>query len=201
MASYLECAWESERHTMLELTDPLDKIPKQKVEELLIRCLRYTKWIRIYDKQIGKGDGVRRFREGIMYLLELWKAHCHFPIRSDFFVEIITAECRTLDAGDALAFIAEKKADNERGWKVIQAELIPAIKAAGPWTVKCSLKADPDGIMHARYLQTQSAIILVERGFDLFDQGGTLRRNELKVMNARHDHLEECRGLSSNRLS
>jgi hypothetical protein len=49
--------------------------------------------------------------------------------------------------------------------------------------------------MHARYLQTQSAVVLFERGFDLFDMNGSVKRNELKVMNFRHEHLEECRRL------
>jgi hypothetical protein len=51
--------------------------------------------------------------------------------------------------------------------------------------------------MHARYLQTQSAIVLFERGFDLFTQTGSVKRIELKVMSARHEHLEECRCLPS----
>jgi hypothetical protein len=63
--------------------------------------------------------------------------------------------------------------------------------------VKWSVKVDCEGIMHARYLQTQLAIVLFERGFDLFAMNGSVKRNELKLMNVRHEHLEECRRLPS----
>jgi hypothetical protein len=195
MSSYLESAWESERHSFLELQEPIDRLPKDRMDDLLIRCLRFTKWIRIYDKQIGKGYRTTYFLRGIEYILQLWRSHCHWQVRNDFFVEIITCPRHRIFGDEGAIKIQEKHDENRRAWKNVVDDILDPLKAQYPFGVKWSVKDDGDGIMHARYLQTQSAIVLFERGFDLFAQNGSVKRNELKVMNVRHAHLDECRSL------
>lgn len=195
MSSYLESAWESDRHNFLELQEPIDRIPKDRMDELLIRCLRFTKWIRIYDKQIGKGNRTGNFLRGIEYILQLWLSHCHWQVKSDLFVEITTCPRHRIFGDEGATKIKEKKDENSRAWKKVVDDIIEPLKARFPFGVKAFAKDDCDGIMHARYLQTQSAIVLFERGFDLFGPNGAVKRNELKVMNVRHEHLEECRRL------
>jgi hypothetical protein len=195
MSTYLESAWESERHNFLELQEPIDRLPKDRMDDLLIRCLRFTKWIRIYDKQIGKGYRAGHFLRGIEYILNLWRNHCHWQVKNDFFVEIITCPRHKIFGDEGAIKIEEKTEENRRAWKLVLDGVIEPLKAYNLWGVKWSVKDDCDGIMHARYLQTQSAVVLFDRGFDLFDMNGSVKRNELKVMNVRHEHLEECRRL------
>ena len=56
-------------------------------------------------------------------------------------------------------------------------------------------RAGSDRIFHARYLETQHAIIRVDRGFDLFKQNGEFRRNFFTLNIAEASHLRECRDL------
>ena len=64
-----------------------------------------------------------------------------------------------------------------------------------PWPIRLSVKDDPDGIFHARYLETQHAIIRIDRGFDLFKQNGEFRRNFFTLNMIESLHLRECRDL------
>ena len=52
-----------------------------------------------------------------------------------------------------------------------------------------------EGIFHARYLETQHAIIRIDRGFDLFKQNDGFRRNFFTLNMAESSHLRECRDL------
>ena len=79
----------------------------------------------------------------------------------------------------------------------INLELMERLKERFPqwWQIKLSVKDDPHGIFHARYLETQHAVIRVDRGFDLFKQNGGFRRNFFTLNMVESSHLKECRDL------
>ena len=53
----------------------------------------------------------------------------------------------------------------------------------------------PERLFHAGYLETQHAIIRIDRGFDLFKQNGGFRRHFFTLHKAESSHLKECRDL------
>ncbi len=60
---------------------------------------------------------------------------------------------------------------------------------------KVVCKGRSNSIFHARYLETQHAVIRVDRGFDLFKQNGGFRQNFFTLNMAESSHLKECRDL------
>ena len=91
-----------------------------------------------------------------------------------------------------------KQTQNQDSYRKVNQELINRLKKKYPnWQIKLFVKDDPDGIFHARYLETQHAIIRVDRGFDLFKQNGGFRRNFFTLNMAESSHLKECRDLQN----
>ena len=92
--------------------------------------------------------------------------------------------------------------DVDRVNRKINRELMERLKERFPswWQVKLSVKNDANGIFHARYLETQHAIIRIDRGFDLFKQNGEFRPNFFTLHMAESSHLKECRELPDANL-
>ena len=90
--------------------------------------------------------------------------------------------------GSRLLFILNKK---------VVRDLKTPLNNQYPWPVRLFVKDDPDSIFHARYLETQHAVIRIDRGFDLFTQNGEFRRNffALDIDMTESPHLKECRDL------
>ena len=127
-----------------------------------MRLVRFTKWLRFYDPYIGKGSNTKEFREGIEYFISLWDKHGFFVSQQDISgVEIYTSRSRNIHLQH----------------QQIKNEIITPIQNKFPWTIKYYIKNNLRRIFHARYLETQHAIIRVDRGFDLFEKNGQFRQN------------------------
>jgi hypothetical protein len=103
LGQYIVSGYEKQRLYFQEGMRALDQLEPQEVDDLIIRITRFAKWLRFYDKQIGTGNNISHFRQGIEYILDLWQRHGHFASRDQVeFVDIITcpAERVRVDESD-----------------------------------------------------------------------------------------------------
>ena len=162
LSEYRDSDFETERQRYENQVGPVDTLRRSEVENLIIRSIRFAKWLRFYDAYIGRGNNIDDFRKGIEYILSLWYEHGFYASQQGVgTVEIFTCKGRYVQ---------------EQHQRIVQ-ELITPLNQRFPWRVKFFIKQDTKRIFHARYLETQHAIIRVDRGFDLFKQNGEFRRN------------------------
>ena len=196
LSEYRDSDFEADRQRYENQLGPIDKLSKSTVEDIIVRSIRFTKWLRFYDAYIGSGENTSRFRRSIEYILTLWKKHSFFASRQNIGpIEIFTCnaeQIRDNETDQAKKSKLERNQENHR--KVIR-ELIDPLNEDFPWPIKLFVKDDSDGIFHARYLETQHAIIRIDRGFDLFKQNNEFRRNFFTLNMAESSHLKECRDL------
>lgn len=181
---------------------PIDSLPRCEVDDIIVRSIRYSKWLRFYDRYIGTGDSTSDFRKGIRYILTLWDKHGYFSSKQGIGdIKIYTCSAEQI-RDDAIDHAIESKLErNQEKYRKIIRELINPLKNQFPWPVELVVKNDPYGIFHARYLETQHAIVRVDRGFDLFKQNGEFRRNFFTLNMAESPHLKECRELTDANVS
>lgn len=165
----------------LERVEPLDRLPRSEVEDLLVRIVRHTAWLRFYDAQIGKSrSDCDRFYRGLAYILELWTKHGVHASLPRSQVAIYT--------------VAPSTALPER-WREIEVSILAPLRALHP-NVSICVKRDPDRVFHARYLEVETAAIQFDRGFDLFDRNGSFKANILmRQDHLKWTHLIRCRSL------
>jgi len=165
----------------------IDKLPEAEIEDIIIRSVRFTKWLRFYDPYIGRGGNTRAFRKGIEYILSLWYQHGFFASHQGVgSVEIFTCSAQHVHVHDQHRRITQG--------------LIEPLTRRFPLPINVSIKEDPNRIFHARYLETQQAIIRVDRGFDIFNRNGGFRTNFFTLNMAESSHLKECRNLPNATL-
>ena len=198
LSEYRDSNFEAERRRYENQVGPIDTLSESEVEELIIRSVRFAKRLWFYDAYIGTGNNTSRFRKGIEYILFLWKKHGVFASQQGVGnIEIFTCNAEQI-RGDETDHAKESKLErNQESHRKIIRELIEPLNLNEdfPWPIKLSVKSDPDGIFHARYLEAQHAIIRIDRGFDLFKQNGGFRRNFFTLNMAESSHLRECRDL------
>ncbi len=198
LAEYRDSDFEKDRRRYENGVEHIDGLPKSEVADLIIRAVRFTKWLRFYDAYIGFGENTSRFREGIEYILSLWEEHGFFASQQgSISVEIFTSSTTQVRHDETAHAKRSKLQRNQDNYRKINRELMERLKGRFPpwWQIKLLVKDDPDGIFHARYMETQHAVIGVERGFDLFKQNGEFQRNFFTLNMAARSHLKECRNL------
>lgn len=91
LSEYRDSNFEKDRQRYEKQVGPIDTLPKSEVQEIIIRSIRFAKWLRFYDPYIGKGKNTSAFRKGIEYILSLWYEHGFFASdQSAGSVEIFT---------------------------------------------------------------------------------------------------------------
>jgi len=161
---YLDSRFASRRRSFAEDRKSLDKIDLRHCEELFGRCLRFAKWLRFYDAQLGMAQEPWRFREGLEYLLRLWLRVAYFPPQS---VQIFTLHDRASFASRV---------------STLKRQVIDPLRGIFPFPIE--LIAKERGSMrdiHARFLETELIVLRVDRGFDLFDSHGRFLCNWISV--------------------
>jgi hypothetical protein len=167
----------------------------KEAKEVFIRIIKFAKWLRFYDKQIGRAKNLSGFRKGFDYLLTLWREHGHFADNVSCPVEIITSQAEPIYDSDN-SYVSRKKLEtNERNRKKLNSDLIEPLDRKFPWDVRLRIKADPENKFHARHLQAQQVIVHIDRGFDLFLEDGTFKRNHIRLDKMSRGHLKEYRDL------
>ena len=196
LSEYRDSNFEKERQRYYDGLEPIDTLSESEVEDAIIRSIRFSTWLRFYDKQIGKGTSTRNFLEGIEYVLSLWREHGVFASQEGRgSVEIYTGTAKPIRGYETDQVRRDKLAYNREQHQKIIRELMEPLNDWFSWPVRLFVKEDPDGIFHARYLEAQYAIIQVERGFGFRKPNDEFWRNFFTV-NMRHgSHLRECREL------
>ena len=196
LSEYRDSDFEKERQRYCDGLGPIDTLSRSEVDKIIIRSIRFSKWLRFYDGYIGTGENTSRFRKGVEYILSLWREHGFFASQQGIgSVEIFTCSAEQIRDDETDHARASKLEQNQENYQKIIRELVEPLNEKYPWTVKLFVKSDPNGIFHARYLETQHAIIRIDRGFDLFKQNGQFRRNFFTLNMAEASHLRECRDL------
>ena len=196
LSEYRDSDFEKLRERYFDGLEPIDMLSKSKVKDAIIRSVRFTKWLRFYDAYIGSGDNTSHFRKGIEYILNLWREYGFFATEQGIgSVEIFTCPAEQIRDDETDSAKESKLERNQENYQKVVRELIEPLNEDFPWPIRLSVKDDPDGIFHARYLETQHAIIRIDRGFDLFNQNNEFRRNFFTLNMAESSHLRECRDL------
>ena len=78
LSEYRDSDFETERQRYENQVGPIDELSKSETEDIIIRTVRFTKWLRFYDPYIGRGNNTNDFRKGIEYILSLWYEHGFF---------------------------------------------------------------------------------------------------------------------------
>jgi hypothetical protein len=204
LASYSGSTLEDERNRFLGDLPPIDTLDSTDIEDLFLRIVRFARWLRFYDKQIGKGQNTSNFREGIKYMLELWQRNGHFASQGDVdFVEIITCQKERISPSESSYVQGVKRDGNREAYNKVVDQLLVPLRRRFPWDIKLKVKDEGDVSFHARHLQAQTNIILVDAGFDLFVPGShprRFKRNILKIDNGSFAHLQDYRKLPDAQL-
>ncbi len=196
LSKYRDSDFEKERQRYYDGLEPIDTLLESDVKDVVSRSARFTKWLRFYDAYIGSGDNTSHFRKGIEYILNLWREHGFFATEQGIgSVEIFTCSAEQIRDDETNSAKESKLERNQEKHQKVVRELVAPLSEDFPWPIKLSVKDDPDGIFHARYLETQHAIIRIDRGFDLFNQDNEFRRNFFTLNMAEGSHLKECREL------
>lgn len=201
----ITCSLEEERQKYERGVHPFgqtgDGVPglmsDEEAEDIFIRIIKFAKWLRFYDKQIGRANNISGYRKGIDYILELWCEHGHFARNVLGPVEIITSQAKPI-SGYETEYIANKnRRKNHKARKKLENELLKPLQNKFPWDLELRIKADPDNKFHARHLQAQQVVVHIDRGFDLFcdDRATTFKRNHIRLDKKSCGHLDEYRDL------
>ena len=191
---YLDSNTESLRRTFIDFP-AIDRVTPDRLRDALIRAVRFSKWLRIYDKQIGSADNPSVFLEGLRFLLRLWQDHAHAPEHTQA-VEIITAVGRSPRPGASHRAQTKLREENGVTIRAVQANLMEPLCNQFSFPIRLTVKEDPDRIFHRRYLETAVSILDFERGFGLFAAGTErLFRNYVKVSNSATIDISDYRNL------
>ena len=200
LEKYSSSEFERRRSYYMEDFPPIDQLSESDVTKAIVRSIKFTRWIRIYDRQIGTGNNTSHFRQGIEYILDLWRRHGHFASLSEGNVEIFTCQKEHPSIDDPPSVQTNKAESNKKASQKVEFELLKPLKEKFPWQIELRVKEDSGRIFHARYLETQCVIVLFDRGFDLFGPGKAFKRNIVKVDNGSFKHLRECRNLQDTKF-
>lgn len=177
---YQDSYFQETRRRYIHEYQDLSTMTNQKREDIFFRITRFSTRLRIYDKQIGLCDNEKslsNFQKGIEFVLDYWP-HCRNERKG--YLEIFTCARGKKHILLLNEFLKSLKMKYEN----IQFYLF--------------VKRDKSRFMHARYLQTQSAILNVDRGFDLYDTKGNFKSNPISLIMGQEivDTLQVFRRLS-----
>jgi hypothetical protein len=190
--SYGSSELEVKRRNFAESNFPaVDKMEPYFFEEIILRATRYSKRLRFYDYMIGKGSRLDAFRAGIAKIMQTWISGCHYPEKG------LSAEIYTTSHKEERKCETAKKTP----YQAFKMDLCDSLSDEYGIPVACYFKFDRNRISHARYLQSDYCIINFERGFDIFTDGGKLRRCVIFNCPQGSTHLEEYRNLPNDRQS
>jgi hypothetical protein len=159
-------------------------------DRMIERSTRFSRWLRFYDKQIGKATNLENFYMGLEKLLRLWTEAAHYPkeqLRADLYT--VVDESR------------HKKFSPTVAYNRVKVNLIEPLQKEIGVPITLSFKRDNRSICHARYLETEYSAMLFEAGFAFLWSNGGFRRGAVKPDGGCASQLEEYRGLFEFRPS
>ena len=170
---YSSSEFEKKRDGYL-IVKPLHKLEFSECEDLFTRVVGSASEIRIYDKQIGvKGGNVAGFRRGIGFILRLWK-------KADYYCNK-TVNVKIFIVRDDSAYQIE----------TVCKDLINKLKKE--LKLPLELFIMPKRQQHARYLETESTVLLMERGFDFMRNDREIKPTEISLKPESREYLRTLR--------
>lgn len=185
ITDYIGSSIEADRRRCVENLSSLDGMVAGEFDELIVKATRFSHWLRFYDKQIGKGTSLSRFRRGIEKIVRLWVDAAYFP-KGQLSIELYTV----VDDSQ------HKEFDPPVAYHRVKGDLVDPLQHQFGIPIKLSVKRDPDSKCHPRHLQTQSLAIMFEKGFDILEDNGSLCRSFMTAGGDFITHLQEFRKLS-----
>jgi hypothetical protein len=182
--AYISSNFEQKRHYCLDQVPPIDQMAAGEFDDHLIRITRFSKRLRFYDKQIGKGT-VGGFRAGIGRILSLWVKNAHFPLHS-LTAEIYTCVQKTYETTEVI-------------YNRILGNLVRRLAIDSKVPITFYFKEDAPSLTHDRFLQTDSVPVSFSKGFDYMEENGRLHRCAIKIDNGAYAHLQEYRNLKDHK--
>jgi hypothetical protein len=190
ISSYGSSDLERKRRNFAETDFPTcDKMEPSLFEDIIIRATRYSKRLRFYDSMIGRGSRLPAFSMGIAKIIQLWLANCHYPKPS------LSAEIYTTSHKPTTSYGSVSK----NTYQVIKKELCDSLRDEHGIPIRFFFKFDRDKNCHARHLQSDYCIILFERGFDIYNDRGKMRRCFINHCPQGDSHLNDYRNLPEDR--
>lgn len=176
----------------IENLGPIQGAP-QLFDKMIERSVRFSKSIKFYDKQIGHGLNLRAFFHGVKHILSVWRNCAHF--RPELVEIYSVGEYWSLETM-VEELVGEAIEKNRLALQRIEESLLEPIRSSFPeLNVKFIFKNDESRESHARYLETNTCVVLFERGFDIFRDDETLKCQELKLADASRQSLSRLRSL------
>lgn len=185
---YINSPVENERRRCYERLPCVDQLAPGEFDALIGHCTRYSRWLRVFDKQIGKGTNLSHFRRGIEKVLRLWLAAAHFP-KDELHAELFTVIDDSSRAANppSVAFCR------------VRDDFVQPLERDLGLRIDLHFKRDANSICHVRHLQTQSVAVSFDAGFDFINEDGTFRRNFIRIDGGCLGHLQEYRLLPGYR--
>jgi len=141
-------------------------------DKLIAGATKYSRWLRFFDKQIGKGTGVSRFRQGMERIVQVWINAAHFP-KSELSIEVYTVVDESY----------RRAMDPPVAYHEVKTKLVDLLQRQFDIPVKLSVKRDDKNkkLCHDRFLQTQSLSIMFSKGFDIIENSGAFSHTFMNV--------------------
>jgi hypothetical protein len=184
LSRYISSGLELERRRFMEQLPFIDQMQPGEFDDLISRSVRFSKTLQFFDKQIGHGSSLGRFRAGIERILRLWTVNCHFA-KPTLRAELFTCVQDTHEPEQVVHR------------RVLEGITQPLSREFGvPFTL--FWKQDSPRISHDRYLVSDNISLYFTKGFDFVD-GGSLQRCKIQIDNGAALHLAEYRKLKDSR--
>jgi hypothetical protein len=182
--NYIPSNIEAERKKYLNGLPSLDMMEIGQFDKLIIDATRFSRSLKFYDKQIGKGTNLSRFRLGIKKILQLWVKNAYFP-KNELSVILYTVVDESIN----------RRTDAAEAYNKVKANLVDSLAEEFGLRFEFIMKHDPESHCHARHLQTQTFAIMFEKGFDFLENDGKLSRTFITIGGDFSDHLNEFQKL------
>ena len=163
-----------------------DEMTEDERVDLLRGAVRYASQLEFFDGVLGEVScAIKRYLDGIMYVIDIWMKNCVVAEKSDRKVRIFTR------AGRGGAGITGSGLE-QHGVKLYQKICVSIHEKYG---IQCDLSIkDLSGeTFHARHLRAKHRAFRFDRGFDLFtsdvSSANRLVRNFVQQESAAEQHL------------
>ena len=181
LSNYIDSKFETLRRDYSNGSPFFSGISLDECRKLFNRLTRYTRRLHLWDKQLSrcyKAKDAARFYSGIEFILEGWDKNGFFDKK--------TLTVWTFNNND--------RSGRQKSHRICETEIFDKLaakyKKENGWEINCHFCEDRKNQWHARYMQTDAAVLLLERGFDFIGQKGKLKATSLVFLKRANEELE-----------
>jgi hypothetical protein len=167
----------------------LDELSEDQIDDIWMRTLTFTRWLRLYDQFFGRAENALRFADGIKYLVDQWLKHAHMQIDSPK-LEIFTSVYHPPVEGESKAALDIRSRENGLRATERRAELSEMLTGSGVALTVRFMDVEKR-LFHRRALKTAHATFTIDRGYDFFDANENWVTNFLEFNSSLKTYLAE----------